>query len=86
MKNKFDKNESIRLYKKYVKSYKAIDCIEEPECFIEDMLYGIGASLSDEYDFASGYNKFILEFVKPLVDREEEKNRKWKDLNNIESR
>ncbi len=49
----------IDSFKKYVESYEVENCCGE-DCFIKDMLYGIGVAVDPVgYKFAGGFAKFL---------------------------
>lgn len=62
------KDEVIKRFKHYVNTYGPEHCYDT-DCFILDMLYGIGSSLDDKYKFKSGLDLFLIEKVKPVIDR-----------------
>lgn len=60
------KEEMIEKFKHYVNTYEP-HMTMSPETFMRDMIYGIGRSMCDEYEFAVGYLKFI-DRVKKLIE------------------
>jgi hypothetical protein len=53
-----DLSNIIARFKEYVNTYESKDAGFHPETFINDMLYGIGSAMSEEYTYAKGYRKF----------------------------
>jgi len=53
----------------YINTYSSQPTYKDfsDELFIEDILYGLGTALSDEYRFASGYRKFKKELINHLI-------------------
>lgn len=53
------------------------------DTWLADILYGLGVSINkDEYSFASGFDKFMLTEIKPLIDDIESRGSrhdKWED-------
>ena len=68
-----DMEEMIDNFTNYVDTYKTQDksrhYINNPDAFIADMLYGLGKSMSEEYEWATGYSKF-LQRIAPMVERD----------------
>ena len=61
-------DEIVAKFKHYVETYETHDS-QSTEMFIDDMLYGIGQSMSREYAFAKGYIKF-KDRIKEKIDAE----------------
>lgn len=45
----------------YLELYKNLDSLEicSDETFMKDLIYGVGISFSEKYEFSDGYKKFI---------------------------
>lgn len=70
--------EVVEKLKVYVDTYENIPGYKEftDETLIDDVLYGLGAALSDEYKFANGYEKFKKDLIKYLEGEHEKFNSK----------
>ena len=55
-----DMGKAIELLKDFVNTYDEQQGWEKytPETYINDILYGLGTSISDEFKFAGGFDKF----------------------------
>jgi len=54
-------------FKEYVDTYS--DGNLYTSIIIKDMIYGLGISMSNEFEYAQGYDKFIEEILIPLISR-----------------
>jgi len=66
------KEEMIKEFQKYVASYEPHMTLD-PETFIRDMMFGIGRSMSEEYNWAVGWLKFEGR-IKEMIDADLERN------------
>jgi hypothetical protein len=66
---------AVAFLKNYIETYDKQHAYENysDETYINDILYGLGASLSDDYKWASGFTKFkeflVKEFITLPIDR-----------------
>jgi len=60
----------VHYYQNYVETYTDNQTVTEfpDEVFIEDMLYGMGVSMSTDYQFNTGFNKFKEMLLKRLLE------------------
>ncbi len=59
----------VAKFQNYVATYTRQEMYQHyiDETFINDMLYGIGIALSDDYQFAQGFDKFKKDLKKELL-------------------
>jgi hypothetical protein len=59
----------VAQFQKYMSTYHNQEGYKDysDECYIADVLYGLGVSLSDDYRFAQGFKKFKKDLIK-LID------------------
>jgi hypothetical protein len=62
----FDIEKAIDYLQHYVNTYKSQPCYKDytEETWIEDILYGLGVSVSNEFMFADGFHKFKCKLIK----------------------
>jgi hypothetical protein len=59
-------------FKEYVNTYKPEEHSFDDFCTIEDMVYGIGIALGEEYREATGYRKFLKELIEQFQEKYDE--------------
>jgi len=52
-------------FKEYVDTYP--DGNLDPKIIIKDIIYGLGISISNEFQYANGYKKFVKEHLIPFL-------------------
>jgi hypothetical protein len=83
---KMDKSieEAVDFLRHYMNTYDNQSCWMEyePETYVNDILYGLGVSMSDDFKWGQGYDKFLLELRSYIDGKIDARNKERMDRNN----